>query len=113
MTDTNGNTKAPREDKPTPQELEQARRDNVLFALSDLEDIELKSWEPGALRLAYTQAHATVRYMHVRFGQRPLAAMMTALAEGTPPEEALKATYGRTYAMLEKEVASRIGRLGR
>ena len=46
-----------------------------------------------------------------RFGLKRLAALLDALAEGVPPEEALQQGYRRTYDLLEKEVAASIGEM--
>jgi hypothetical protein len=90
-------------------ELLQFARDNgKLFSLADLDKIELRTWSPDALRLAYVQSHATVRYMYDRFGLLSLSSLMTAMAEGMDPKEAVRLSYKRTYDMLEKEVAAQV-----
>jgi len=84
--------------------LETAQAEEALFTLADLGDAQLNKLDPTALRLAYAQAHATVYYLWTKFGQRRLTGLMSDLAEGVAPEEALHKNYGRTYASLQKEV---------
>ena len=93
--------------------LEQADEQGALFALSDLEGSQLNRLDVASLHLAYCQSHATVHYLWSRFGQRVLRAMMSSLAEGLEPEEALRTHYRRDYRKLEMEVAHHFGRLGR
>lgn len=88
--------------------LREAVRKDRLFNLDDLEQAQLEKQDPEALRLAYTQAHATVRFLLNQFGQRGLNRMLSALADGFEPEEALKVSYRRTYDLLETEVVAAI-----
>ena len=83
--------------------LQAARNRNELFRLSDLEDSQLDKLAPEKLRLAYLQSHAVTQSLWSRFGANGLSAMMTALAEGTKPEDAVRQTYRRSYDLLERE----------
>jgi hypothetical protein len=85
--------------------LQRAADQDMLFTLADLEGDQLRKLNAETLRLAYAQSHATVRHLWTRFGQARLANMMSALAENTPPEEALRRTFNRTYASLQRDVA--------
>ena len=84
--------------------LRQAYQQGALFSLAGLSDIQLAQRDPTSLQLAYCQSHATVNYLWSRFGQRPLRAMMSSLAEGMNPEEALKTHYRYSYETLRNEV---------
>ncbi len=90
--------------------LKQAEAGEGLFALEDLDASQLHTMPPDDLRLAYVQSHVTVDYLWRRFGQRSLLAFFDALAEGVPPEEALREVYRRTYLLLEREVSQEIRR---
>ncbi len=76
-----------------------------LFTLKELSESQLKRLDPAPLRLAYAQAHATVDYLWKNFGQRRMVNMMSDIAQGIKPEEAVQRNYNRSYAALEKDVA--------
>lgn len=84
--------------------LQTAQEEKGLFTLQELSDSQLKKLEPVVLRLAYAQAHATVHYLWTRFGQHRLVNLMSDIAQGIDPEEAVRRNYNRSYAGLEKEV---------
>jgi len=86
--------------------LQRMYRQGVAFGLGDLEAHQLKILDPETLRLAYAQAHATVQALWTRYGQRGLKQMMSDLAAGMKPEDALIHSYRRTYRALETEVAN-------
>jgi len=90
--------------------LERAKEAGALYALADLEGNQLKRMDADALRLAYAQSHATVTHLWTKFIRSRLTDVMSDLAQGVAVEESLRQRYGRTYAMLEKEVARTIGR---
>jgi len=84
--------------------LQKAAEDGMLFPLSKLEGNQLDHQSPDVLRLAYAQSHVTVAYLWRHFGQGRLADLMSNLAEGITPEEALYKNYRRNYDSLYKEV---------
>jgi len=88
--------------------LRAARAAGALFSLAELAPSQLRARNPEALRIAYLQAHLTVRHLWDRFGQRRLRDMMSALASGTPAEQALRENYRRTYDTLLREVLEQI-----
>lgn len=90
--------------------LLEAFRKGSLLDLAELEQTQLEKQDPETLRLAYGQAHATVALLWNRFGSKWLNAMLSDLAEGLEPEEALKASCHRSYELLEKEVVAAIRR---
>lgn len=92
--------------------LQETLQNGSLFDLAELAGAQLEKQEPKALRLAYAQAHATVRVLQERVGQRGLNALLTALSDGMEPEDALKASTRRSYDLLQKEVVSAIRRAG-
>lgn len=92
--------------------LEKAYAGNALFSLGNLEGNQLDRLPPDALRLAYAQSQATVAYLYSKFAQQRITAMIAEIAEGVETQEALRHQYGRTYAMLEKEVVRHLN-LGR
>lgn len=88
--------------------LGKAKADDALFALASIEDGQMNKLGPDPLRLAYAQSHATAHYLWTKFGQRRVVDLMSALTQGVPPEEALRQSFNRTYATLQKEVARTI-----
>jgi tetratricopeptide (TPR) repeat protein len=90
--------------------LREAYRQGSLFSLETLTGDQLDRLSPEALRLAYAQSYATASLLWNRFGQAPLASLMTALAEGKDPEIALQESYRRNYALLEREVANALAK---
>lgn len=90
--------------------LQEAARERGLLPLAQLDGDLLSSTDPETLRLAYAQAHATVKMLWSQFGAGPLAGFLTALAEGANPEQALQERYHRNYALLDREIASRIAK---
>ncbi len=88
--------------------LRNARAAGALYTLAELEPSQLKARSPETLRIAYLQAHLTVRHLWDRFGQRRLRDMMSALASGVPPEQALRENYRRTYDTLLREVLEQV-----
>ncbi len=93
----------------TTEALRRARQEGALFALKDLEGGQLEIRGVQDLRMAYAQAHATVRNLWDRFGQRRLTSMLSDLAEGMEAEQALRRNYQRTYELLEREVSRGLG----
>jgi len=92
--------------------LQEANRRGQLHPLHRLEEGQLGKLDASALGLAYLQAHACVNYLWNKFGQLPLQRMMTELASGVAPEQALVENYRRNYRTLELEVAANTGRSG-
>jgi hypothetical protein len=90
--------------------LQAARESDALFSLADLESGQLERLEPDALRLAYVQSHATALHLWTRYGKRGLKILMTALAEGVDPQDALFDSCRQDYAAIEREVLKRYGR---
>lgn len=84
--------------------LSEARTNNQMFKLPDLERGQLEVLDPASLSVAYRQAHATVDYLVRRFGQKKLVSLLQAIAAGNSPSDALKLTYRRRYAEIELEV---------
>jgi hypothetical protein len=80
--------------------LQQAARDNALFSLSDLETTQLDRLSVDQLRLAYTQAHATVEYLWSRLGRQNVLRLLGALGQGQSIETALRQHCRRTYSTL-------------
>ncbi len=84
--------------------LQRAIAEDILFPLAAIDANQLNLLDPASLQLAYAQSHATVHYLWSRFGQGRLANMLSALAAGKSPEDALFESYNRTYDSLLKEV---------
>lgn len=84
--------------------LSRAYAEGLAFKVSDLEGSQLQRLSPEALRLAYLQSQAAVQYLYERGGARKLVALLGAIGTGTPPEEALRVQYRRTYAQLDTEL---------
>ncbi len=84
--------------------LKEAQAQNGRFSLQELSESQLKRLDPVLLRLAYAEAHATVDHMWKKYGQHRLVDMMSDIAQGIAPEDALQRNYNRSYAALEKEV---------
>lgn len=89
---------------PPETDLLQEAQEDGLFTLKELSESQLKRLDTVPLRLAYAQAHATVNYLWTKFGQRRLVNLMSDIAEGIKPEEAVQRNYNRSYAALQKEV---------
>lgn len=87
--------------------LAKAAAEGKLFKLAQLEKSQLMSRTPEQLQLAYAQAQSATAYLWQRYGQKRLVEMMSSLSAGMAPEEALKKHYSRTYADLDREIASR------
>lgn len=85
--------------------LLKAQEQNGLFSLKELTASQLDRLEPTLLKVAYAQSHATVDYLSSKFGKGRLVTLMSDIAQGVAPEEALQRNYNRSYAGLEKEVA--------
>ncbi len=88
--------------------LRRARKQDALFHLRDLMHSQLDSQEVGALRVAYTQSHATVGFLKKRFGTRNFSNLLGALADGEDPERALRKWFRHNYRTLELAVANYI-----
>ena len=78
-----------------------------LFTLQELEGSQLERLSVDRLRLAYTQAHATVDYLWTRLGRRNVLGVLSALGKGQDIETALRHNCRRTYDTLEAEVLRR------
>jgi len=79
----------------------------AVYSLAQLSGTQVVSKDPGALRMAYIQAHATVDLLWERYGRAKMMAFLQGLSNGRSAEEALRAAYRRSYAELEGDVASR------
>ncbi len=88
--------------------LETAFSEGAHFYISELSEHQLLQPEiaedKDALRLAYLQAHAAVRYLWTRHGQRHVVRMLDLLAAGNDPESALYESFGLTYDHLDAGV---------
>lgn len=91
------------------QLLQRALSEDLLFTLASLSANQLSKLEPAALQLAYAQAHATVSHLVKGTRLRRLPALMSSLAEGTAPEDALHANYRHTFESLQKDVLASLG----
>jgi hypothetical protein len=92
--------------------LEKAVAEGTLLPLAALNGSVMNKLNADGLRLAYAQSHATVHYLWSKFGQKRLTALMSDLAQGIAPEEALHHNYNRTYAALQKEVRRSLATAG-
>ncbi|MCH8203802.1 MAG: tetratricopeptide repeat protein [Candidatus Hydrogenedentes bacterium] len=88
--------------------LQRARESGSLHRLSDISGEQLGRQDVAALRLAYTQSHATVGFLKQRFGTRRFATLLEALAQGEDPEVALRRSFRYTYRTLELAVSNYI-----
>lgn len=88
--------------------LKQAREDNILYYLWDLEGSQLTRLNPDSLNLAYRQSHFTVNYLRSKFGKYKLNLFLQSLAEGMSPEDALKKHYYRNYETLHREIRAEL-----
>jgi len=86
------------------ERLEQAYRSDAAFSIAELQEHQLLRLPPESLQIAYLQAHAAVRHLHARYGQTRLNQLLTALANGTAHDAALRQAYRRTYAQLDDEL---------
>jgi len=89
--------------------LRRAYAEGLEFSLADLEGSQLTALSPEALRLAYVQSHATTELLWNRYGQKPMAQLLSDLAMGVAPQDAIQRIYGRGYSSLEAEVAAAYG----
>ncbi len=87
------------------QRLRALYAEGAAFSLSELDDNKMNQLNPTALRLAYLQAHATVDMLWNRYGRHKMMTFLQMLKNGMRYEEAFQATYRRTYAILERDVA--------
>ncbi len=78
-------------------------------SLGDLEGGQLGVRSGLALHEAYLTAHAAVHFLVERFGQMRMRNMLSRLAEGTDPAEALALEYRRSYGQLERELVQYYG----
>ena len=94
--------------------LQEGLEKGRLLALKELESSQLDLRSAEDLRLAYSQAHATVAFLWTRHGQRRMLDMLAALRAGETPEQALRRLYHRTYDTLQREIDVQIrrGRIG-
>lgn len=74
------------------------------FSLRQLEGSQLNNLSPEILRLAYSQSHATARFLWTRYGRAKLSGFMNDIAGGMTVEEALRSHFQRDYTALEREV---------
>lgn len=74
-------------------------------SLGELEPPGVNRMAPEPLSRAYLQAHATVNLLWTRYGRGKIISLLQYLASGTPPEEAFRMVYRKTYAAVEREVA--------
>lgn len=81
--------------------------EGAAFALSQLTANQVNQQPPATLRLAYLQAHATVDLLWNRHGRGRIVALLQALSNGMPHEEAFQFIYRRSYAGIERDVAAR------
>jgi hypothetical protein len=92
----------------TPRErsfLRDAKQNNALFDLNQLNDGQLDKLDSTELYLAYKQSQATVSYLKQRFGTRRLAQVLNAVGHGEDVEVALKRTIRLSYSTLQLAVA--------
>lgn len=87
--------------------IEAAREKGKLIPLAQLQESQLFSRKPEDLQLAYAEAQVATRYLWQRFGSKKLTDLMSDLAQGTSPAEALRKHYNKTLADLDKEIADR------
>jgi tetratricopeptide (TPR) repeat protein len=87
------------------QMINMAFHEGRTFPLHALETSQLEKLSPDQLRIAYLQGRVTVEYLLQTGGQRRMSDYLTSLATGEPPEQALNATFRRTYDLLQREVA--------
>ncbi|MFP4502175.1 MAG: peptidase MA family metallohydrolase [Candidatus Hydrogenedentota bacterium] len=87
--------------------LAKAYRQNRDFRLAAIETSQLKQLGVERLRLAYLQSRATVEYLWRWSGTRRMHDMLTQLAKGVEPEDALSNSFRRNYNTLQREVAER------
>jgi len=92
--------------------LRQAYDNGELIPFADIQKSQVKMASEYDLRLAYRQAHAATQYLWRRYGTQGLVRMMDALAQGTPPEEALLQSYHLNYDQLLKDVVGSVIRSG-
>ena len=93
------------------QLLAQAAEQGALFSLADLEGTQLERLSVDQLRLAYTQAHATVEYLWSRLGKRSVLGLLSDIGQGKPIVAALSRHCRRTYSTLEAEVLRRAAQM--
>mgnify|MGYP006278900265 CR=1 FL=1 len=87
------------------QLLDKAAAQGVHFSLRDLEAHQLKTIrDPELLRMAYAHSHITVDYLWKRYGQHRFSRLLSDIASGAAPEQALKDAYQLDYASLQQAV---------
>lgn len=84
------------------RELFGAGRSFRLEALSS-PDLAAKM-SPERIKEAYLQAHATMDLLITRHGKGKVQLLLARLASGDTPDQALRATYRRSVAVLEEDV---------
>ncbi len=87
------------------QLLDKAHAQGVNFNLRDLEPHQLDSVQDAEmLRMAYAHSHVTVDYLWKRYGQHRFTRLLSDIAAGAAPEQALKNIYRLDYAGLQTAV---------
>ena len=79
-----------------------------LPSVASLEHVDLTETKADRLVLSNTAAFALVTYLRDRYSSRYLLDLLHALGAGSAPQEALRASYRRSYAYLDQAVAAYI-----
>lgn len=92
-------------DERTEEMLERMYSEGLDFDLRKLEGEQLTKLSPESLKLAYLQSHATVNYLHSKWGNQRITRLLQSLGEGTSMEKALGAIYRKDYDGLIRDIA--------
>ena len=88
--------------------LRRALEHGQAFNLSELEAAQLQKLDGDALRLAYAQSHATVRYLWSRHGAHRVRQLVTEVAATGSAEQALVRLFRLDYEQLTNRVFERL-----
>ncbi len=75
-------------------------------ALKSLESTTIGKMDKESAGLAYIQSHATVDLLWTRYGKGKMVMFLEAVGRGQNAEDALREVYRKTYASIERDVAS-------
>jgi Tfp pilus assembly protein PilF len=86
--------------------LQRLYREGSPAGLKSLESTGLGKLDKETMGLAYIQSHATVEMLWSRYGRGKMLLLLAAVGRGQSGEDALRDVYRKTYASVERDVAS-------
>ncbi|MGZ8832401.1 MAG: peptidase MA family metallohydrolase [Thermoanaerobaculia bacterium] len=77
---------------------------NKVFAMTLLDPILTDAGEPAMMSQAYLQSQTTLKYIHMKYGQRGVTAMISAFHDGATTEAAIKKLSGQELPDFDKQL---------